>query len=202
MLPPHWWWLPEIVHFGWSVAIVPEVEGEGKIKGVIPGGITPIRRFRIALLPAEGPPLPFRPRPPGRTDQPKVGSSVPHSYVLLGVVVTTGAGLQLVELAYIKKCTNRPWMNPMIRAKAILYCYLLRAGVHPTYRMILYFAAFVKNQLECGATRFFTYESISFQPIWSVSIASCSEYARCSPVFKFFNTTWPTFSSSGPRMAT
>jgi len=40
-----------------------------KVKGVTPGGVTPIRRIRITLLPAEGPPLPFRPRRPGRSDQ-------------------------------------------------------------------------------------------------------------------------------------
>jgi len=52
-----------------SFSILPRVRAKGKTKGVIPGGITPIRRSRTTLLPAEGPPLPFRPRLPSRTDQ-------------------------------------------------------------------------------------------------------------------------------------
>jgi hypothetical protein len=32
-------------------------------KGVTPGGITPIRRFRTTLLPAAGPPLPLTTTP-------------------------------------------------------------------------------------------------------------------------------------------
>ena len=62
---------------GRAIPIVPGVRKEGKTKGVIPGGITPIRRSKSTLLPAEGPPLPFRPRHLGRTDQHWAGQTGP-----------------------------------------------------------------------------------------------------------------------------
>ena len=52
-----------------AVQIIPETRAKGKTKGVTPGGVTPICRSRTTLLPAEGPPQPFRPRLPVRTDQ-------------------------------------------------------------------------------------------------------------------------------------
>ena len=101
-----------------------------KIKGVTPGGVTPIRRFRITLLPAEGPPLPFRPRRPGRSDHVWAGHPGP---------ARTGLARR-----HGHRTRPKQRMNPTNTDKQFQVWCLLRVGVHPTLPIIPDFAEFVK----------------------------------------------------------
>lgn len=101
------------------LSILPGVRAKGKTKGVIPGGITPIRRSRTTLLPAEGPPLPFRPRLPSRTDQSWAGLGIPRIQPY-----RSASPLRLIQT------TQR--IDPSIRITTIPFLLAHSIGAHPS----------------------------------------------------------------------
>ena len=136
----------------------------GKVnkKGVTPGGVTPIRRSRTTLLPVEGPPQPFRPRYPARTDHNWAERTGPAIPILLL------APLRPSLSAAVRGPGSNPRMNPEAKAKSIQARVLHRMGYILGTPTIHHFRQFVKDQFQrirkiSVRWRAYAYETPSFR---------------------------------------